>query len=346
MRRRGAVGLAALTTLVLPEAALAHGLGGITDLPVPGWLFLVGGATVLIVSFLALGVLWKEPLLEGPGRSFPAWATTIVRARATRVSLQTLSVVLLALVWSAAAFGSERVILNIAPTFIYVVFWVGMAVAVVLFGNVWTVLDPWRAVAEWCRPRGERARHRPLAAPVSGRARRLAGDRAAVRVRRLELVYADPADPRVLAIAILVYSVVTWSGMAVFGRDAWGRNGDGFALYFELLSRIALFGTEVRAQRRVVVLRRPLSGLTFVDRRRGAVVFVSVMLGSVAFDGFSRSSWWQDRLYDLQGELSPTAAERVTMAVNLGAAALRDRSSSRRPTPLRCARPSARQVRG
>jgi hypothetical protein len=59
--RRGALALLALAVLAAPETASAHGLGGIRDLPVPGWLFLVGGATVLVVSFLALGVLWTEP---------------------------------------------------------------------------------------------------------------------------------------------------------------------------------------------------------------------------------------------------------------------------------------------
>ena len=66
----------------------------------------------------------------------------------------------------------------------------------------------------------------------------------------LELVYDDPANPRVLAVAILLYSVATWTGAAVFGRDAWRRNGDGFALYFTLLSKLALVGTRVREGRR------------------------------------------------------------------------------------------------
>jgi hypothetical protein len=42
---------------------LAHGLGPIKDLPVPTWLFYWGGAAVLVVSFVALGSLWREPLL-------------------------------------------------------------------------------------------------------------------------------------------------------------------------------------------------------------------------------------------------------------------------------------------
>ena len=43
---------------------LAHGIGGVRDLPVPTWLFFWGGAVVLVVSFLALGVLWRTPQLE------------------------------------------------------------------------------------------------------------------------------------------------------------------------------------------------------------------------------------------------------------------------------------------
>ena len=45
---------------------LAHGIGGVQDLPVPRWLFYWGGALVLVVSFIALGALWKTPQLEQP----------------------------------------------------------------------------------------------------------------------------------------------------------------------------------------------------------------------------------------------------------------------------------------
>ena len=42
---------------------LAHGIGGVRDLPVPGWLFYWGAAIVLVVSFVALSALWQRPLL-------------------------------------------------------------------------------------------------------------------------------------------------------------------------------------------------------------------------------------------------------------------------------------------
>jgi len=52
-----AAGLAAAGA-AFPAAASAHGLVGRADLPIPPWLFGWAAAVVLIVSFLALAVLW------------------------------------------------------------------------------------------------------------------------------------------------------------------------------------------------------------------------------------------------------------------------------------------------
>ena len=49
--------------LVVPP--IAHGLVGRTDLPIPAWLFGWGAAVVLVLSFVALAVLWPKPRLEG-----------------------------------------------------------------------------------------------------------------------------------------------------------------------------------------------------------------------------------------------------------------------------------------
>ena len=65
-----------------------------------------------------------------------------------RVVLGALSVALLALVVAAALVGEDSPTLNLAPTFVYVVFWLGMPLLSVLLGDVWRVLDPWRAIAD------------------------------------------------------------------------------------------------------------------------------------------------------------------------------------------------------
>ena len=60
-----ALGAALGGSMLLPGAASAHGLVGRSDLPIPEWLFGWAAAIVLIVSFLALALLWPKPRLEG-----------------------------------------------------------------------------------------------------------------------------------------------------------------------------------------------------------------------------------------------------------------------------------------
>jgi hypothetical protein len=69
-----------------------------------------------------------------------------------------------------------------------------------------------------------------------------------------------------------------------------------------------------------IIRRLPLSGLTTIEPRPGLLAFVSVMLGSVAFDGFSRTSWWQTWLYDVQSPFLPNSvgiADLLTLLLNL-----------------------------
>jgi hypothetical protein len=90
-------------------------------------------------------------------------------------------------------------------------------------------------------------------------------------------------------------------------------------VYFGFISRAAVFGSREREDGgKELILRKPLSELARVERRPGAVAFLAVMLGSVAFDGISRSSWWFERVYDLEVKFSdPTSAERAVMLFNL-----------------------------
>lgn len=278
---------------------LAHGIGGIRDLPVPGWLFLYGAAVVLVLSFAGLAVLWQEPLLDrkSVGRRAPAVLERIVLSTVIRVLAGAASVLLLVVVFAAALVGTDRADLNLAPTFVYVSFWLGLVPAAVLLGNVWSVLSPWKAVADAVAWLADRAgiHWRPLAAYPD----RLGCTPAAVALLlfvALEIAYVDSANPRVLAVAIGLYSYATWGGMLVYGRETWQRYGEGFAVYYGLLARIAPFA--VRDGR--LVVRWPFSGLAERDETPGALLFVAVMLGSVGFDGFSRTARWQNLIADVQ----------------------------------------------
>jgi hypothetical protein len=299
---------------------LAHGIGGVRDLPVPESFFFTAAAIVLVVSFALLGLLWQRPLLEAhaDGRALPAGLSTILLTGPLRVLLQVVSVALFVLTLATALFGTAVELLNFAPTFVYVIFWLGVPLLSILFGNVWRVLSPWRALADWTVWLLERSGRE--ARPVLESSERLGRYPAAAALLSfvaLELANPRPAYPRTLAIAIALYSYWALAGMAVYGREAWTRCGEGFAVAFELLSRIAAFA--VRGGR--IVVRWPFTGLGGVEQGRGTLVFVAVMLGSTSFDGFERTSKWQNLLNDIRIDLADSPQRTVDLAttfVNLG----------------------------
>ena len=289
------------------------------DLPVPGWLFLWGGAVVLVLSFLALGALWKRPQLEprAAGRPLPAGLERVLRSSALRVVAGAISAGLLVLVFLAALIGEPTSAANLAPVFVLIVFWLGLVPVQVLFGNVWRVLNPWLAIADavaWVWNKLGQTWTPPLAYPA-----RLGVWPAAFALfcfASLELVYAEPANPRALALAIALYSYAMWFGMAAYGRRTWDEHGNGFTVYFGLFARMAPFGE--RDGR--LVVRMPLSGLAGADPTPGLIAFVAVMLGSVGFDGLSRASFWQNLRADLEAPYvvdAPGTAELVATGLAL-----------------------------
>ena len=299
---------------------LAHGIGGIRDLPVPRYVFFYGAAGVLVVSFAALAFLWRRPVLSvrADGRPLPGGLERVLLSPALRVLAGAVSLAVLVFLWLGALIGKNSSGVNLTPTFVYVYFWVGLALFSAAAGNVWSVLSPWKAAADaagWAMRRLGLRDRPPFRYPE--RVGRWPAAVLLLSFVTMELAYIDPSDPRALAIAIAVYSAVTWAGAAAFGSEAWFRNGDGFSVYFALLSRISPFG---RREDGRLVVRTPLSGLSIQDPTPGTIAFVAVMLGSTFFDGFSRTSIWQTRYYNVQVDLldRPSLADLAGTLMSTG----------------------------
>jgi hypothetical protein len=270
---------------------------------------------VLVVSFVALGALWTNPQLATlPEKELPPRAQRILLSPVLHVVVQTLSFGLLVVIFLATLIGKDSAAQNLAPTFIYVVFWLGLVAVSVLLGNVWRVLNPWRAAADFAAWAWRSDWTPPFRYPE-----RLGRWPAALLLfafAALELAYSDPSSTHALALAIGIYSWLTWVGALAFGRDAWFANGEAFTSYFGLYSRLAPFG--VRDGR--IVRRVPLHGLAETIRRPGTVAFVAVMLGTVLFDGFSRTTWFLNRQLDVEEPFAldnPGLADLARTGLNL-----------------------------
>src|SRR3954470_10032089 len=278
-------GLAALLTgfvLALPDAASAHGIGGATDLAIPGWLFAWAGTAVLILSFVALGILWPEARFEAMR---PRPAPTLPRALEPLAALAGL--VLTGIVVYSGLAGTADAGANLAPTFVWVAFWVAVPLATVVVGDFYTALDPWRTIARLAAAASAALGRAPRAYPEKvGRWPAAAGLGV---IAWMELVWVKRDDPRALGAVILAYGAIQLAGMARYGIVAWRRNADRFAVYTHVLSHAA--PVVVDADRRVS-LRAPLSGLPALEAAAGTVAVMVVLIGTTSFDGLSRGTLW------------------------------------------------------
>jgi hypothetical protein len=84
--------------------------------------------------------------------------------------------------------------------------------------------------------------------------------------------------------------VLTLAAQVIWGVETWTRHGEAFAVYFGLFARISIFETRDG----VLGVRRPFSGLPQLDPVPGTVAFVTVMIGTVTYDGLSQGQLWKD----------------------------------------------------
>jgi hypothetical protein len=275
-------------SVAFPQAALAHGIVGRADLPIPVWLFSWAAAIVLVVSFVALSVLWTRPQLQRERR------VQLLRVPALLARLVSLAgVALFALVLYSGFAGTEVWSANFSVTFIYVIFWVGIPIASVLLGDVFAVLSPWRSCARAIDWVGRRLAPGLFARPPL-RYRPRFGQWPAVTClvgfAWLELVYVERDSPPKLAALSLGYFLVMLAGMLLFGVEEWAERADGFGVYFNLLSRMSALCADENG---VVYRRRPLSGLTGLPIRPGTIALVCAVIGTTTFDGLSNDAVWR-----------------------------------------------------
>ena len=126
------------------SALPAHGVGSRQDLPLPFTALVIGAAFALVVSFVALGVLWHEPRLgRDDGIPLPRWAAALLDSRVLRAVAVVLTLALTAWTLTSLVLGRDDAN-NPVPYVVYVWLWVGLAALSLVLGPVWSVVNPVR----------------------------------------------------------------------------------------------------------------------------------------------------------------------------------------------------------
>ncbi len=322
-----AIALIFLVLALLASPAYAHGFGQRYDLPVPLNMFLIGAGATVALSFVVIGLFVSRRGVEFRYPRLNLLRVSVVGPVLSRSALNAaigiVSVAVFSLVVVAGLFGVNEPIDNFAPTFVWIIWWVGMGYITALVGNIWALLNPWKITYEWAEKTLKRDEAKP---PRFQYPERLDVWPAALLFFMFawtENVYSGASRPFNLAILVIAYSVITWAGMAAFGKHQWLRHGEAFTVLFGFFSRFS--PTEVRVtdrnlclscgvacdvsepdcvdcyqcfeqaapEHRELNLRPFVVGLTLHRRVSTATAaFVVLALATVTFDGFQDTPTW------------------------------------------------------
>jgi hypothetical protein len=269
-----------IAAVVPPDAAAHAGERGFVLL-LPTGLYIAGGAAAVVLSFAVMACL--------PSRLFvsvAAYARPIARLpRREGIFASTLVLAVAILLVIAGFAGSRDPLDNPLPLAVWTLWWVGLTFAVALFGNLWVMLNPWRALYRLAtlvvrvapRPYPEALAYWPAVLLM-------------LAFAWFELVYPAPLDPEDLAIAVLAYALITLAGMLAYGEERWLERGEAFSVFFRMVSWLSPLQPGPDRELRLGI---PCRALIAAGRTPASgVAFVLVALAAVSFDGLSRTFWW------------------------------------------------------
>jgi hypothetical protein len=275
-----------------------HGFGVRYDLPLSLSLYIVTAAAVVVISFVLVAVFASGKV--GPTAvQYPRRELTFLhglpRVGWLRALGGALGVLFLLAIMATGWFGAAQADRNPAEYLTWIYFWSGLVVVTGLVGPIWDWVNPFRALDSLIR--------RLRGGPSADEADRLAGVGIWPAVLLffsfacLELTSGYANRPWLVAWLALGYTVLTLAGIQWFGARSWLSHVEFFTILFSVLRRLA--PVQVDGDR--VYLRLWGAGLLDPwERGWDRILFVILMLSTLAFDGIIATPLWQNVVADLQ----------------------------------------------
>ena len=309
--------------------------------PLPMFFCLIGAALVVVASFILVTFFANKPQIQteysGLSLSHLRIAQLVTSSPVT-FTLQVASVALFLLVILAGFLGNQDPIYNFAPTFIWVIWWVGFAYVSAFLGNIWHLVNPWSILYDWFAK---------LLLLLGFNKRRFLNIHYPIKLNAwpalliffiygwTENIYHDAVIPVRIGQMILIYSLITFAGMICFGKNTWLRYGEAFTVAFGLLAKFApievirkdplivkespsyLYNVQEQKNKNDASIFIRYWGLGLINLETVSVAqmtFVILLLAIVTFDGFMGTMLWS--------EIQITAFEYISSVMLIGTAGL------------------------
>ena len=290
-------GLAALAVLLTPGLAFACALPPSVILTLPTGHYITAAALTVALTALMGAAAHRLPVMAPR----LVWERRVLLPATLTSYLSFLA--FLALVF-VGLYGERDPMHNLMTLVFWTGVWIVVPLGSMLIGNLWRPLNPWTG-------------------PVRI-ARTLLGRTGGIGLHRLghwpavlgyagfvwfQMVSLYPDDPAVLARLALAYWLAIFV-LAVLEGEDWLDQGEFLTLLFTLIAKVSPLWHETGRNRTRLMRGWPgTQVLAMPPLSPSAVVFVSLALAALTFDGLVETFWWQGLIGE--NPLEPTGHSAV-----------------------------------
>lgn len=277
------------TAALIPMAVEAHSFSTPYVFPIPFWIYTFGCIATLILTF-ALLCSFSRDRAERQHPTAPA--TPIGRLGPKSLSAMRVAAIgSVALTLVAGFIGGPDPGQNIAIALFWVVFLQGLAYSTLLFGDIYSVVNPWKFIIERLEALGLDFSKPRISIPVASAG--WLSFATYVALIWIEL-FTSPA-PFNVAMILTVYSALTITGVAILGKSVWFAHCDFPERFFSSIGRLAPIAYEPNTNQSgwLVKIRYPLAGgLADHPKYVAGIVFILFMMSSTTYDTIHQTDWW------------------------------------------------------
>lgn len=208
-------------------------------------------------------------------------------------------------------FGSRDPMHNLMTLVFWTGVWIVVPLASMVMGNVWRPINPWTGPVRIARMLLGRTGtmglgrfgHWPAVIGYAG-------------FVWFQMISLSPDDPEVLALVALAYWTVIF-GLAVLEGEDWLEQGEFLTVLFGMIAKVAPLWLQISGGRARMMAGWPgTQVLAMPALAPSAIVFVTLALAALTFDGLVETFWWQALIGE--NPLEPTGRSGVMVQNTAG----------------------------
>ena len=273
-----------ISIVFFPSIGFSHGLNVRYELPIPLYMYIITSVFIIVVTIFLSKYFINKYIKSSKEIS--------ERHKYNNKYLGVFSFLILNSLIYIGYYGNQGSLNNIINVFIWVWFWVGFAYLSIISGRLWPKINPWfflfsSIIKNLYKFKWIKRVKRHSIKEVS-----LLGIFLLIIFLWFAIVFPGREVPKNISFFLVIYSLITFIGMLIYGRVRWFNHAEIFSIYFGMLGRLGIFKPYNNFNKSN--FRIPFSGILMGKGNIYSAIFIIIAVSSISFDGLLETNFWNN----------------------------------------------------